>query len=464
MSFFKSLFFQIVVAVIIGIGVGIVWPNFGEMLQPLGTGFIKLIKMLIAPLIFVVVVAGIAKAGDLKAVGRIGLKAILWFEIATTVALVLGLVAARWMRPGAGMDINAASLDPNAIAAKTGGAELPHTVDFIMNIIPTSAVDAFAQNALLQVLLLACLFGTALAASEGAVKQNVLTLVDNIMELIFKVIGYIMKLAPIGAFGAIAYTVGAYGASTLASYGMLIIACYVSALVFLVCLGLAAWWITGMNLLQFVRYTRSEIMLAIGTASSEVVMPRMMDKLTRAGCNRAVVGLVVPTGYSFNLDGASIYLSLATVFLAQAVGIELTLMQEITILAVLMLSSKGMAGVPGSAFLALSATAAALNAFPVAVVALLLGADRFMDTMRVFTNLMGNCVATFVVAKWEGMLDTDRMKAVLSGAISEQELSAEAAATRQDKLEPADHKVASHQVATEESASTVYRTPMINKS
>ncbi|WIM39226.1 C4-dicarboxylate transporter DctA [Paenibacillus sp. PK4536] len=421
MNFVKSLFFQIIVAVVIGIGVGIAFPNFGEQLQPLGTGFIKLIKMLIAPLIFFVVVAGIAKAGDLKAVGRIGLKAILWFELATTVALMLGLVAARVFRPGEGMNINASTLDPNAVAAKTGGAELPHTVDFILNIIPTSAVDAFAQNALLQVLLLACLFGTALAASESQLKHNVLTLVDQIMELIFKVVGYIMKLAPIGAFGAIAYTVGAYGVATLTSYGMLILACYLAAILFLICLGLAAWWITGMNLLQFIKYTRSEIMLAIGTASSEVVMPRMMEKLNKAGCDKAVVGLVVPTGYSFNLDGASIYLSLATVFLAQAVGIDLTLGQEITILAVLMLSSKGMAGVPGSAFLALSATAAALNAFPVAVVALLLGADRFMDTMRVFTNLMGNCVAAFVVAKWEGMLDTEKMKAVLAGEWTEEE-------------------------------------------
>lgn len=446
MNFFKSLFFQIIVAVVIGIGVGIAFPNFGEQLQPLGTGFIKLIKMLIAPLIFFVVVAGIAKAGDLKAVGRIGLKAILWFELATTVALMLGLVAARVLRPGDGMNINASTLDPNAVAAKTGGAELPHTVDFILNIIPTSAVDAFAQNALLQVLLLACLFGTALAASESKLKDNVLTLVDQIMELIFKVVGYIMKLAPLGAFGAIAYTVGAYGAATLASYGMLILACYLSAILFLVCLGLAAWWITGMNLLQFIKYTRSEIMLAIGTASSEVVMPRMMEKLNKAGCDKAVVGLVVPTGYSFNLDGASIYLSLATVFLAQAVGIDLTLGQEITILAVLMLSSKGMAGVPGSAFLALSATAAALNAFPVAVVALLLGADRFMDTMRVFTNLMGNCVAAFVVAKWEGMLDTSKMKAVLSGEWTEEE-SEPMATTKPTKSPESIHSPLGHPLA-----------------
>lgn len=446
MNFFKSLFFQIIVAVVIGIGVGIVFPNFGEQLQPLGTGFIKLIKMLIAPLIFFVVVAGIAKAGDLKAVGRIGLKAILWFELATTVALMLGLVAARVLRPGDGMNINASTLDPNAVAAKTGGAELPHTVDFILNIIPTSAVDAFAQNALLQVLLLACLFGTALAASESKLKDNVLTLVDQIMELIFKVVGYIMKLAPLGAFGAIAYTVGAYGAATLASYGMLIVACYLSAILFLVCLGLAAWWITGMNLLQFIKYTRSEIMLAIGTASSEVVMPRMMEKLNKAGCDKAVVGLVVPTGYSFNLDGASIYLSLATVFLAQAVGIDLTLGQEITILAVLMLSSKGMAGVPGSAFLALSATAAALNAFPVAVVALLLGADRFMDTMRVFTNLMGNCVAAFVVSKWEGMLDTSKMKAVLSGEWTEEE-SEPMATTKPMKSPESIHSPLGHPLA-----------------
>lgn len=324
------------------------------------------------------------------------------------------------------MNVDPSTLDTSGIEAKTNGSELPHVVDFIMNIIPTSVVDAFAQNALLQVLLVACLFGVALAATESKAKENVLTLIENVLGILFRIIGYIMKLAPIGAFGAMAYTVGAYGASTLSSFGLLIIACYGAALLFLVMLALAAWWITGLNFLQFVKYTRSEVMLAIGTGSSEVVMPRMMDKLTKAGCDRAVVGLVVPTGYSFNLDGASIYLSLATVFLAQAVGMDLTPGQEITILLVLMLSSKGMAGVPGSAFLALSATAAALNAFPVAAVALLLGADRFMDTMRVlFTNLMGNCVAAFVVANWEGLLDQKRMRAVLSREISAQELERE---------------------------------------
>ncbi|XOJ02398.1 C4-dicarboxylate transporter DctA [Paenibacillus polymyxa] len=425
MSFMKSLFFQIIVAIIIGIGVGILWPDLGSLLQPLGTGFIKLIKMIIAPLIFMVIVTGIAKIGDLKSVGRIGLKAIVWFEIATTVALVLGLGTANLLRPGAGMNVDPSTIDASGIEAKTNGSELPHTVDFIMNIIPTSVVDAFAQNALLQVLLVACLFGVALAATESKAKENVLTLIENLLSIVFRIIGYIMKLAPIGAFGAMAYTVGAYGASTLSSFGLLILACYGAALLFLVMLALAAWWITGLNFLQFVKYTRSEVMLAIGTGSSEVVMPRMMDKLTKAGCDRAVVGLVVPTGYSFNLDGASIYLSLATVFVAQAVGIELTLMQQITILLVLMLSSKGMAGVPGSAFLALSATAVAVNAFPVAAVALLLGADRFMDTMRVFTNLMGNCVAAFVVAKWEGLLDQKRMRAVLSGEISAAELERE---------------------------------------
>ncbi|MGN7412519.1 C4-dicarboxylate transporter DctA [Paenibacillus sp. SAF-068] len=430
MSFVKSLFFQIIVAVIIGIGVGMLWPDLGSLLQPLGTGFIKLIKMIIAPLIFMVIVTGIAKIGDLKSVGRIGLKAIVWFEIATTVALVLGLGTANLLRPGAGMNVDPSTLDASGIEAKTNGSELPHTVDFIMNIIPTSVVDAFAQNALLQVLLVACLFGVALAATESKAKENVLTLIENLLGIVFRIIGYIMKLAPIGAFGAMAYTVGAYGASTLSSFGLLILACYGAALLFLVMLALAAWWITGLNFLQFVKYTRSEVMLAIGTGSSEVVMPRMMDKLTKAGCDRAVVGLVVPTGYSFNLDGASIYLSLATVFVAQAVGIDLTFMQQITILLVLMLSSKGMAGVPGSAFLALSATAVAVNAFPVAAVALLLGADRFMDTMRVFTNLMGNCVAAFVVAKWEGLLDQKRMHAVLSGEISAAELEREEQAAR----------------------------------
>ncbi|MDP4097251.1 C4-dicarboxylate transporter DctA [Paenibacillus sp. P96] len=425
MSFVKSLFFQIIIAVVIGITVGVLWPDLGSMLQPLGTGFIKLIKMVIAPLIFLVIVTGIAKIGDIKSVGRIGMKAIIWFEIATTIALVLGLTAANLFRPGADMNIDPSTLDANGIEAKTNGSHLPGVVEFILNIIPTSVVDAFAQNALLQVLLFACLFGVALSATEHKAKENVLTLIEQVLGIVFRIIGYVMKLAPIGAFGAMAYTVGAYGVATLSSFGMLILACYGAALLFLVLLALAAWWITGLNFLQFVRYTRAEIMLAIGTASSEVVMPRMMDKLTKAGCDRAVVGLVVPTGYSFNLDGASIYLSLATVFLAQAVGIELTLGQEITMLLVLMLSSKGMAGVPGSAFLALSATAAALNAFPVAVVALLLGADRFMDTMRVFTNLMGNCVAAFVVAKWEGLLDQKRMRGVLSGEISEQDLERE---------------------------------------
>lgn len=422
MSVIKSLFFQIIIAVVIGIAVGVLWPDLGSLLQPLGTGFIKLIKMVIAPLIFLVIVTGIAKIGDMRAVGRIGIKAIIWFEVATTVALVLGLVAANVLHPGTGMNIDPSTLNAESIEAKTKGAHLPGVVDFILNIIPTSVVDAFAQNALLQVLLFASMFGVALAATEHKAKENILTLIEQVLDVIFRIIGYIMKLAPIGAFGAMAYTVGAYGASTLSSFALLILVSYGAALCFLVLLALAAWWITGLNFVQFVKYTRAEIMLAIGTASSEVAMPRMMDKLTKAGCDRAVVGLVVPTGYSFNLDGASIYLSLATVFLAQAVGIELTLGQEITMMLVLMLSSKGMAGVPGSAFLALSATAAALNAFPVAVVALLLGADRFMDTMRVFTNLMGNCVATFVVAKWEGLLDQKRMRGVLSGEISEEEL------------------------------------------
>ncbi|MFE4217882.1 cation:dicarboxylate symporter family transporter [Streptomyces sp. NPDC056844] len=413
-----SMFVQVLCALILGIVVGGVWADVGSAVQPLGDGFIRLIKALIAPLVFCVVVTGIAKAGDLKSFGRIGLKALIWFEVATTIALAIGLVAGNLVRPGSGMNVDPASLDASAVDEKTGGSQLPSTSEFLLHSLPDSAVGAFAENSLLQVLILACLVGAALLHLGHTKVPAILPAVDQAQEVIFAIVGFIMRLAPLAVFGATAHLVGEYGLGALSTYGKLIGVCYAVALVFLLLLGAALKMFTGVSLWKFVRYTREELVLALGTGSSETVMPRMMQKLRQAGCRDDSVGLVLPTGYSFNLDGASIYLSIATLFIAQAVGVELTLGQQVTVVLVLMLSSKGMAGVPGSAFLALSATVSALGVIPAGAVALLLGVDRIMDTMRVATNLLGNCVAVFAVSKWEGALDRERARAVLDGEIA----------------------------------------------
>ncbi|MGW1099770.1 cation:dicarboxylate symporter family transporter [Streptomyces sp. NPDC002455] len=413
-----SMFVQVLCALILGIVVGGVWADVGSAVQPLGDGFIRLIKALIAPLVFCVVVTGIAKAGDLKSFGRIGLKALIWFEVATTIALAIGLVAGNLVRPGSGMNVDPASLDASAVDEKTGGGQLPSTSEFLLHSLPDSAVGAFAENSLLQVLVLACLVGAALLHLGHTKVPAILPAVDQAQEVIFAIVGFIMRLAPLAVFGATAHLVGEYGIGALSTYGKLIGVCYAVALVFLLLLGAALKMFTGVSLWKFVRYTREELVLALGTGSSETVMPRMMQKLRQAGCRDDSVGLVLPTGYSFNLDGASIYLSIATLFIAQAVGVELTLGQQVTVVLVLMLSSKGMAGVPGSAFLALSATVSALGVIPAGAVALLLGVDRIMDTMRVATNLLGNCVAVFAVSKWEGALDRERARAVLDGEIA----------------------------------------------
>ncbi|MFG2537632.1 cation:dicarboxylate symporter family transporter [Streptomyces sp. NPDC048511] len=413
-----SMFVQVLCALVLGIVVGGVWADVGSAVQPLGDGFIRLIKALIAPLVFCVVVTGIAKAGDLKSFGRIGLKALIWFEVATTIALAIGLVAGNLVRPGSGMNVDPASLDASAVDEKTGGGQLPSTSEFLLHSLPDSAVGAFAENSLLQVLILACLVGAALLHLGHTKVPAILPAVDQAQEVIFAIVGFIMRLAPLAVFGATAHLVGEYGIGALSTYGKLIGVCYAVALVFLLLLGAALKMFTGVSLWKFVRYTREELVLALGTGSSETVMPRMMQKLRQAGCRDDSVGLVLPTGYSFNLDGASIYLSIATLFIAQAVGVELTLGQQVTVVLVLMLSSKGMAGVPGSAFLALSATVSALGVIPAGAVALLLGVDRIMDTMRVATNLLGNCVAVFAVSQWEGALDRERARAVLDGEIT----------------------------------------------
>jgi aerobic C4-dicarboxylate transport protein len=417
--FYTSLFFQLVVGIAIGITLGAVWPELGKNLKPISDAFIKLIKMLIAPIIFCVVVTGIAHVGDLKSVGRIGVKALIYFEAVTTFALLFGLVVGNVIKPGAGFNVDPATIaaGAEAVEQKTGGGELPHTVQFLLNIIPTSIFDAFATNALLQVLFFAVFFGLALAKfSERSAYGVKLTVgIEQISHVIFIIIGWIMRLAPIAAFAAMSYIIGQYGLGSLGSFAKLILCCYLAAALFICVLGVILKLTTGANLIKFLRYTKDEFGLALGTASTEVVLPRIIGKLTNAGASSSTTGLVVPTGYSFNLDGATLYLSICTLFLAQALGVDLSLGEQLTAMLVLMLTSKGMAGVPGSSFLALSATVSAIghNSIPVGAVALLLGADRVMDSMRVSVNLLGNCVATLVVAKWEKQLDVVRLHRVL---------------------------------------------------
>ncbi|MFW0791819.1 C4-dicarboxylate transporter DctA [Gordonia sp. CPCC 205333] len=442
---YKSMFTWLLAAIVAGIVVGAVWPDLGSDLKPLADGFIKLIKMLIAPIIFCTVVLGIAHVGDMRSVGRIGVKALIYFEAVTTFALLFGLVIGNIVKPGNGFDINPETLatGAKAVADKTNDGELPHTVDFLLNIIPTSALSAFAENELLQVLFFAVLFGLGLAKVGEKGPPIVLETIDQLSHIFFTVIGWIMKLAPLGAFGAMAYIVGEYGLSSLASYGKLIACCYLAAVLFILVLSVIVRIFAGVNLWKFIVYIKDELFVALGTASTEVVLPRIMTKLSNAGCSRTTTGLVVPTGYSFNLDGATLYLSICILFLAQALGVDLSFGEQITAVLVLMLTSKGMAGVPGSSFLALSATVSAIGhgSIPVAAVALLLGADRIMDSMRVSVNLLGNCVATFVVANWEGQLDKERMRKVLAGEpvepltdtdplTGEEEVAAEQAGTK----------------------------------
>lgn len=443
---YRSLFLQILVAIVAGVLIGHFWPDLGQNLKPLGDGFIRLIKMIIAPLIFLVIVTGIAAVGDVASVGRVAIKALLYFTGATLFALVFGMVVANLVQPGAGLNIDPTTLSQDAVDAKTGQATEGGVAGFILNVIPESVIGAFASNTLLQVLFFAVFFGSAIIVVGQKRCQPLLSLFEIVLEIFFKVMAWVMRLAPIGAFGAMAFIIGQYGIDTLGTYAKLIAACYAAGLIFIGLLFVIAWFIAGVPLWQFIKYAREEFLLALGTASTEAVLPRIMTKLTNAGCSRATTGLVVPTGYSFNLDGAAIYLSIALLFLAQAFGHDLTIGQQLAALGVLLLTSKGMAGVPGSSFLALSATAAALGIFPVAGVALLLGADRLMDSMRVAVNLLGNCVAAFVVAKWEGQLDHDVMRRAFSGEITnedsaimlgaESEFAREEARRRSQGLDP----------------------------
>jgi aerobic C4-dicarboxylate transport protein len=383
-------------------------------MRPLGDGFIKLIRMIIAPIIFATVVVGIAKMGDMKAVGRIGVKALVYFEILSTVALLIGLVVINILRPGVGINADAATLDTTAVATYTTSAQHLTTVDFLVNIIPTTVVNAFATGEILQVLFFSVLFGLALL-HFGEKGRPLVNLIDHLCNALFSVVGIIMRAAPIGAFGAMAFTIGQYGIGTLLSLGKLMAGFYTTCLLFIIfVLGAVAWW-SGFSLFKFLKYIREEILIVLGTSSSESVLPRMMAKLEHLGCARSVVGLVIPTGYSFNLDGTSIYMTMAAIFIAQATNTRLTITQQLGILAVLLLTSKGAAAVTGGGFVTLAATLSAIPTIPVAGLALIIGIDRFMSEARAITNLIGNGVGTIAVARWEGSLDSQRMERVLGG-------------------------------------------------
>ena len=409
MFHYKSLYFQVLVAIVIGITLGVMAPELGAAMKPLGDGFIKLIKMIIAPVIFCTVVMGIAGMEDMKSVGKTGGYALLYFEIVSTLALVIGLVVINLVQPGVGMNIDPGTLDAGSVATYATAGENQSTVEFLLNVIPTTVVDAFARGEILQVLLFSLLFGFALHAM-GEIGKPVFNFIDALSHVLFRIIGYIMKVAPIGAFGAMAFTIGRYGVESLISLGALMLCFYVTCLLFVfVVLGLIAR-LHGFSIWKFVVYIREELAIVLGTSSSESVLPRMIHKMEMVGCRKSVVGLVIPTGYSFNLDGTSIYLTMAAIFLAQATNIPLSLMEQLGLLAVLVLTSKGAAGVTGSGFIVLAATLSATGTVPVAALALILGIDRFMSEARALTNLVGNGVATIVVAKWCGQLDEKKMR------------------------------------------------------
>ena len=419
-SFFRTLYFQVLVGIVIGVALGAFYPALGEQMKPLGDAFVKLIKMLIAPIIFFTVVSGIAGIGDMKKLGRVGLKALLYFEVVTTLALVIGLIVVRFVQPGAGINATPESLNAGATSQYVQQAQELSFTDHLLKIIPDTFLSAFTGGEILQVLFIAILFGVALTAF-GEKGKPIVRLFDTISHIFFGIISIIMKAAPIGAFGAMAFTIGKYGIKTLLPLGKLMLCVYLTAAFFVfVVLGLIAYF-HNFSIFKFLRYIKEEIFIVLGTSSSESALPRMMVKLENLGCSKSVVGLVIPSGYSFNLDGTAIYLTIAAIFVAQATNTPLTLWEEIKILLILMLTSKGAAGVTGSGFITLAATLSSVGTIPVAGIALLLGVDRFMSEMRSITNLIGNGVATVVVSKWEREFDADRAEKVLNGEINIEE-------------------------------------------
>jgi aerobic C4-dicarboxylate transport protein len=407
--FYHSLYVQVIAAIIIGVLLGHFLPDLGEAMKPLGDGFIKLIKMMIAPIIFCTVVVGIAGMENMKKVGKTGGFALLYFEIVSTIALIVGLVIVNLVQPGAGMNVDPTSLDANAVAQYTGPGKMHTTTEFIMHIIPNTIVGAFAEGEMLQVLLISVLFGFGLH-SFGGRGTLVFDVIEKSSHVLFGIVGIIMKVAPIGAFGAMAFTIGKYGIASLLPLAKLMGTFYATCLIFIfVVLGSIAR-AHGFSIWKFIKYIKEELLICLGTSSSESVLPRMMAKLENLGVKKSTVGLVVPTGYSFNLDGTAIYLTMAAVFIAQATNSTLGLLDQLTLLGVLLLTSKGAAGVTGSGFIVLAATLSAVGHVPVAGLALILGIDRFMSEARALTNLIGNGVATVVVGKWCKELDVDQMR------------------------------------------------------
>ncbi len=432
---YRSLYFQVIVAIIAGVLLGFFAPHTGEAMKPLGDAFIKLIKMIIAPIIFCTVVVGIAGMEDMKKVGKTGGLALLYFEIVSGLALVVGLLIVNVVQPGAGMNVDPKTLDAKAVATVTSGRKMESTTEFLMNIIPSTVVDAFAKGEILQVLLFALMFGFALHAFGGR-GTLIFDFVEKISHVFFRIVGIIMKVAPIGAFGAMAFTIGKYGIGSMVSLGMLMITFYATCLVFIfVVLGLIARF-HGFSVWKLIKYLKEELFIVLGTSSSEAALPRVMVKLENLGAKKSVVGLVIPTGYSFNLDGTSIYLTLAAVFIAQATNTPLDLMHQLTLLAVLLLTSKGAAGVTGSGFIVLAATLSAVGHVPVAGLALILGIDRFMSEARALTNFIGNAVATLVVARWTNELDQSRMRRVLDNETPEEADEPEKVFDRTDERMP----------------------------
>jgi len=415
---YKSLYFQVVVAVALGVLVGWLWPSLGASLKPLGDGFIKLVKMIITPVIFLTVVTGIAGMRDLGAFGRIAAKALGYFIVVSTLALAVGLIVANVVQPGAGLNIDPASLDTSKVASYVSQARETTVTGFLLNIIPDTMFSAFTSGEILQVLLVSILFGIALAML-GDRGDRLLNVLRTVTALVFRVVRILMYAAPIGAFGAMAFTIGQYGIGSLANLAELIVTFYATALLFvLVVLGLIAR-AAGFSIFSLIRYIKDELLLVLGTSSSESAMPLLMEKLEAAGVPKPIVGLVVPAGYSFNLDGTNIYMSLAALFIAQATNTHLTLGQELLLMAVAILSSKGAAGVTGSGFIVLAATLSVVPTIPVAGMALILGVDRFMSECRSLTNFVGNAVATIIVARWEGAVDMSRLRQVLATASGE---------------------------------------------
>jgi aerobic C4-dicarboxylate transport protein len=412
-----TLYLQVLVGIALGIMIGWGDPTTGESLRPLGDIFVRIVKMLIAPIVFATVVHGIASVGDLRRVGRVGLKALAYFEGMTTVALVIGLLVVHALQPGAGIHANPAELDTTELTATTHGRESTTIVQHITNIVPESFVSAFTSGEILQVLFVAILVGLAISAL-GDKGKTALHAIDEVSKVLFRVVALVMRLAPIGAFGAMAYTVGHFGPEALTHLVRLMLGFYATAIAFVV-VGLGSVCaLVGISIFRLIRYLREELLVVLGTSSSESVLPRLMDKLEHLGCSRSVVRLVIPTGYSFNLDGTSIYLTMAAIFVAQATDTTLTWQQELALLGVLLLTSKGAAAVTGGGFVTLAATLQSTRTIPVAGLSLLLGVDRFMSEARALTNMMGNAVATIVVARWEGELDVARMQDVLAGRIS----------------------------------------------